>query len=78
MNGKLAYGRPLVVRFANEKPPVETMAKKMDMGSTSKTYQIRSASIPDPTSKSAKIAAIRRKLKDLEEETNLKKKAKDS
>ncbi|CAM8903050.1 unnamed protein product [Rhodiola kirilowii] len=77
MNGRLACGRPLVVRLANEKLPEETKAQKTDIAKTSKPRpMIGSASVP--TCKSAKIAAIKSKLKDLEEESYHAKKAKHS
>ncbi|XP_020585709.1 probable RNA-binding protein 18 [Phalaenopsis equestris] len=67
MNGKLAYGRPLVVRYADEKyhsdtkdlPKTAFNLKKSCFASGSGTCQ---------TSRSAKIAAIKNKLKTLEQE----------
>ncbi|KAL0904205.1 hypothetical protein M5K25_026283 [Dendrobium thyrsiflorum] len=75
LNGRLAYGRPLVVRFASEKylmdakDPAKTTfdLKKPSSSSGGGTGQM---------SRSAKIAAIKNKLKALEQEGSSFKKSK--
>ncbi|MQL78042.1 hypothetical protein Taro_010470 [Colocasia esculenta] len=65
MNGRLACGRPLVVRFANERCFAETGASK----AASDTKKLSNgSSSSSQLGRSAMIAAIRNKLKSLEEE----------
>ncbi|XP_030534953.1 uncharacterized protein LOC115744009 isoform X2 [Rhodamnia argentea] len=73
MHGKLACGRPLVVRLASEKYLVDTVENSSKVrGHLDKTCISGSSS--GQMSKSAKIAAIKSKLKALEEEnSNVKK-----
>lgn len=66
MNGKLVCGRPMVVHLASEKSSMDSgdshrafKDKKLTGGSASKSAQ---------TDRAAKIAAIKNKLKSLEEE----------
>ncbi|KAG6706856.1 hypothetical protein I3842_06G002300 [Carya illinoinensis] len=67
MHGKLACGRPLVVRLASEKYLVETAEKSSKgMGESNRTSI--SGSNSGQMSRGATIAAIRNKLKALEEE----------
>ncbi|KAL7003473.1 hypothetical protein U1Q18_004628 [Sarracenia purpurea var. burkii] len=83
MNGKLACGRPLVVRLASEKTSVETTdssgkligeANKptLSVGSSGQMSRANKPSLAvgslGQMSRSAKIAAIKNKLKALEEE----------
>lgn len=73
MHGKLACGRPLVVRLASEKYLVETAEKSSKgVGESNKTSL--SGTTSGQTSRSAKIAAIKNKLKALEEENSSAKK----
>ncbi|KAA8533683.1 hypothetical protein F0562_031200 [Nyssa sinensis] len=75
MNGKLACGRPLVVRLASEKyleEPSEKFAKAV--GESNKLSFAGSSS--GQMSRGAKIAAIKNKLKDMEEESRGAKKQK--
>lgn len=75
MHGKLACGRPLVVRLASEKYLVETAEKSSKgLGDSNKTSLSGSSS--GQMSKSAKIAAIKNKLKALEEDSSSSKKQK--
>lgn len=75
MNGRSAYGRPLVVRFASEK-------YLMDVKDAAKaTFDLKkpcfsSGSGAGQMSRSAKIAAIKNKLKTLEQEERSFKKSK--
>ncbi|XP_026379019.1 probable RNA-binding protein 18 [Papaver somniferum] len=80
MNGRLACGRPLVVRYASEKYYLEmltTAPKPFKVGIVSeekKASQPGSSTHTGQMSRSAKIAAIKNKLKSLEENCCLKKK----
>ncbi|KAK4784503.1 hypothetical protein SAY86_018871 [Trapa natans] len=81
MHGRLACGRPLVVRLASEKYLAETQQKSSKvMGSASRGGILSSGSLglEQSPSKSAKIAAIKSKLKDLEGESSNAKKLKPS
>ncbi|KAF9615584.1 hypothetical protein IFM89_024673, partial [Coptis chinensis] len=73
MNGKLACGRPLVVRFASEKYMVEAEGNQLKAPSEgSKSSLVGNSS--GQVSRSAKIAAIKNKLKAMEDEgSSLKK-----
>jgi len=69
MHGKLACGRPLVVRLASEKYMVETAEKSCKgVGESNKTSLSGSSS--GQMNRSAKIAAIKNKLKALGEESS--------
>lgn len=75
MNGKLVCGRPLVVRLASEKYLVETANNSSKViGEASKSSIAGSSS--GQVSRSAKIAAIKNKLKAMEEESRGSKKQK--
>ncbi|CAL5364415.1 unnamed protein product [Camellia sinensis] len=75
MNGKLVCGRPLVVRLASEKYLVETANNSSKViGEASKSSIAGSSS--GQVSRSAKIAAIKNKLKAIEEESRGSKKQK--
>lgn len=66
MHGKLICGRPLVVRLAGEKYLMEAAnTSSKPAGVTSKSNLTGSYS--GQTSRSAKIAAIKNKLKSMEE-----------
>ncbi|KAL8519279.1 hypothetical protein ACS0TY_010284 [Phlomoides rotata] len=67
MHGRMACGRPLVVRLASEKYPIEGLPK-----SSKSVEGSRSSVSGGQTSRSAKIAAIKNKLKAIDEEENLK------
>ncbi|PSS33038.1 RNA-binding protein 18 [Actinidia chinensis var. chinensis] len=67
MNGKLACGRPLVVRLASEKYLVETTDSSGKTAGEAHKSGL-SVSSSGQTSRSAKIAAIKNKLKSMEEE----------
>ncbi|KAI3943757.1 hypothetical protein MKW98_004262 [Papaver atlanticum] len=81
MNGRLACGRPLVIRYASEKYYLEmssTSPKPSNVVSEAKkASQAGSSTHSGQMSRSAKIAAIKNKLKSLEDEENccLKKKS---
>ncbi|KAI3902928.1 hypothetical protein MKW92_050153 [Papaver armeniacum] len=83
LNGRLACGRPLVIRYASEKYYLEmssTSPKPFKVGIVSeekKSSQAGSSTHSGQMSRSAKIAAIKNKLKFLEDEENccLKKKS---
>lgn len=75
MNGKLAGGRPLVVRLASEKNLVETTETSSKPIGVAKTSSI-AVSSSGQMSRSAKIAAIKNKLKAMEEEHGSSKKQK--
>lgn len=75
MHGRLACGRPLVVRLASEKAALETGEN------SSKSFGVVSRSISSGSSsgqmsRSAKITAIKNKLKALEEDGSRAKKPK--
>ncbi|GAB4858307.1 hypothetical protein Ancab_009780 [Ancistrocladus abbreviatus] len=75
MHGRLACGRPLVVRLAGEKCLVETVEQSSKtLGESYKPTS--SGNISGQMSRSAKIAAIKNKLKTLEEDSNRSKKQK--
>lgn len=69
MHGKLACGRPLVVRLASEKYLVET-AEKSCKGAGESNKTSLSGSSSGQMNRSAKIAAIKNKLKALGEESS--------
>lgn len=69
MHGKLICGRPLTVRLANEKSLMETAeAAPQRVGTSNKSSLTGRSS--GQMSRSAKIAAIKNKLKEMEEESN--------
>ncbi|KAJ6808047.1 putative RNA-binding protein 18 isoform X1 [Iris pallida] len=65
MNGRLACGRPLVVRFASQKDPAET-SNPVKIACHVKN-QSSSSSTAGEMNRNAKIAAIKNKLRSLEE-----------
>ncbi|CAB4301910.1 unnamed protein product [Prunus armeniaca] len=67
MHGRLACGRPLVVRVSSEKYTVEA-AENSSKGAGEATKTSPSGSSSGQTSRSSKIAAIKNKLKALEAE----------
>ncbi|XP_062120337.1 uncharacterized protein LOC133834679 [Humulus lupulus] len=75
MHGRLACGRPLVVRLASEKYMVES-AEHSSKGVSEPTKVSTAGSNSGQLSRSAKIAAIKNKLKTLEEEGSSAKKQK--
>lgn len=75
MHGRLACGRPLVVRLASEKYMVES-AEHSSKGVSEACKASASGSGSGQLSRSAKIAAIKNKLKALEEEGSSAKKQK--
>ncbi|KAL3011665.1 hypothetical protein AAZX31_07G211400 [Glycine max] len=68
MHGRLACGRPLVVRLAGDKCMLETTDRCISLG----------GGAMGQTSRSAKIVATKNKLKSLEEESSRTKKQKQS
>ncbi|XP_054787215.1 uncharacterized protein LOC129293326 isoform X3 [Prosopis cineraria] len=77
MHGKLACGRPLVVRLASEKSQLETANNSSKaMGEGHKIHFTGNG--VGQTSRSAKIAAIKNKLKSIEEESSRPKKQKQT
>lgn len=75
MHGRLACGRPLVVRLASEKYMVES-AENSSKGVGEANKAVGAGSSTGQMSRSAKIAAIKNKLKALEEEGSSAKKQK--
>ncbi|XP_020221177.1 probable RNA-binding protein 18 isoform X1 [Cajanus cajan] len=81
MHGRLACGRPLVVRLAGEKCMLETADNSAKAVSEVHKMHLTSGGgggAMGQTSRSAKIAAIKNKLKSLEEESSRTKKQKQS
>ncbi|KAF8413212.1 hypothetical protein HHK36_001188 [Tetracentron sinense] len=77
MNGRLACGRPLVVRLASEKYLIETASNPPKaFGEANKSSL--AGSTPRQMSRNAKIAAIKNKLKAMEEESCSTKKQKQA
>lgn len=68
IHGKLVYGRPLVVRLASEKYLVEG-AESSDKSIDTKKPGL-AGSCSGQMTRSAKIAAIKNKLKDMEEKSH--------
>ncbi|KAI0488245.1 hypothetical protein KFK09_028072 [Dendrobium nobile] len=68
MNGRLAYGRPLVVRFASEKYLMDAKDPAKAIFDLRKPCSSSSGGGTGQMSRSAKIAAIKNKLKALEQE----------
>ena len=77
MHGRLACGRPLVVRLASEKYLEEAAQNSSKAGGDTKKSGTAS-STSGQMSRSAKIAAIKNKLKALDEERGSAKKQKAS
>lgn len=79
MNGRLTCGRPLVVRLASEKLFEETTHNphKAVIGCEANKSSLASSSLGQ-MSRSGKIAAIKKKLKALEEESCSAKKPRQS
>ncbi|XP_050223312.1 uncharacterized protein LOC126673273 [Mercurialis annua] len=78
MHGRLACGRPLVVRLASEKYLEEAAQKSSRaIGEINKTGTINGGT-SGQTSRSAKIAAIKNKLRTLEEDASSGKKQKQA
>lgn len=75
MHGRLACGRPLVVRLASEKHLVES-AENCPKGVSEANKTSTSGSSSGQMNRSAKIAAIKNKLKSLEDEGSSGKKQK--
>ncbi|CAI9092283.1 OLC1v1027480C1 [Oldenlandia corymbosa var. corymbosa] len=73
MHGKLVYGRPVVVRLASEKYLMES---SKTIGEASKSNLV--GGFAGQSNKSAKIAAIKSKLKAMEEESHITKKLKQA
>lgn len=74
-HGRLVYGRPLIVHLASEKylaDGEENSAKAVE----AKKYGVTTSSCSGEMSRSAKIAAIRNKLKAMDEEPPESKKQK--
>ncbi|XP_077233077.1 RNA-binding protein-like RNA recognition motif protein [Tasmannia lanceolata] len=76
MDGRFACGRPLVVRLASEKYLIETPNAPTAIGEAKKSMV---SSCPSgQMSRSAKIAAIKNKLKSMEEENPSTKKSRQA
>ncbi|XP_021726723.1 uncharacterized protein LOC110693859 isoform X3 [Chenopodium quinoa] len=75
MHGRLACGRPLVVRLANEKSAAETVESSSKVAGVV-SRSIHSGNSSGQMSRSAKIAAIKNKLKVLEDDGSRAKKQK--
>ncbi|KAJ3682045.1 hypothetical protein LUZ60_014618 [Juncus effusus] len=67
MNGKLIFGRPLVVRLSTERISIEGRNNLSNFGHP-KAKQLKNNVKCDKLDRNAKIAAIRNKLKSLEGE----------
>ncbi|KAL2334766.1 hypothetical protein Fmac_015979 [Flemingia macrophylla] len=80
MHGRLACGRPLVVRLAGEKCMLETAdnSAKPIVDGHKMHLTGGGGGAMGQTSRSAKIAAIKNKLKSLDEESSRTKKQKQS
>lgn len=77
MHGKLVYDRPVVVRLASEKYSIEASNNSSKAkGEASKSSLIGNFS--GQTNRTAKIAAIKNKLKAMEEECHVTKKLKQA
>ncbi|KAF6157659.1 hypothetical protein GIB67_037232 [Kingdonia uniflora] len=69
MNGKLACGRPLIVRFSSEKYLLDTATNPPKaVGNIKKTSTVSSSS-SGQRNRTAKIAAIKNKLKAIEQDS---------
>ena len=77
MHGRLACGRPLVVRLASEKYTLETTNCSTKALCEGQKLHVTGGSTGQ-TSRSAKIAAIKNKLKSLDEDNSRTKKQKHS
>lgn len=77
MHGRLACGRPLVVRLASEKCLIETADNSLKAGGEGHKAHLSGGGMGQ-TSRGAKIAAIKNKLKSLEEESSRPKKQKQT
>lgn len=77
MHGRLACGRPLVVRLANENNLLETADNSSKSVGEGQKLHLTGGSMGQ-TSRNAKIAAIKNKLKSLEEEGSKPKKQKQT
>ncbi|KAL1550726.1 putative RNA-binding protein 18 isoform X1 [Salvia divinorum] len=66
MHGRMACGRPLVVRLASEKYPIDGAVNHSKTGEGSRSLLCGGSG--GQTSRSAKIAAIKNKLKAIDEE----------
>ncbi|XP_027358728.1 probable RNA-binding protein 18 isoform X2 [Abrus precatorius] len=73
MHGRLACGRALVVRLASEKYPLEAADNPTKAASEGHKMHLSGGSSIGQTSRSAKIAAIKNKLKSIEESSRTKK-----
>lgn len=76
MHGKLACGRPLVVRLAKEKYLMEMAEKSGGSGSGSGSESNGLGNGSGQMARSAKIAAIKNKLKAMEESDHVTKRQK--
>ena len=77
MHGRLACGRPLVVRLASEKYMLDTADNSTKAAGEGHKMHLTGGGMGQ-TSRSAKIAAIKNKLKSLEEESSRSKKQKQT
>ncbi|KAK2366816.1 putative RNA-binding protein [Trifolium repens] len=77
MHGKLACGRPLVVRLSSERYALETPSSSTKAVSEGHKLHLTGGGT-EQTSRSAKIAAIKNKLKSLEEDNSRSKKQKQN
>ena len=77
MHGRLACGRPLVVRLASEKYLLETADNSSKAAGEGHKMNLAGGGLAQ-TSRSAKIAAIKNKLKSLEGESSNAKKLKQT
>lgn len=69
MHGRMACGRPLVVRLASDKYPLDGSANPSKTAEGSRS-SLCGGSGGGQTSRSAKIAAIKNKLKAIDEESH--------
>lgn len=78
MHGRFACGRPLVVRLASEKYMLETADMSSKVAGGGHKVHLTGGGVGQTTSRTAKIAAIKNKLKSLEEESSGTKKQKQT
>nr|ACU19086.1 unknown [Glycine max] len=78
MHGRLACSRPLVVCLAGDKCMLETVDSFTKAAGEGHKMHLTGGGAMGQTSRSAKIAAIKNKLKSLEEESFRTKKQKQS
>ncbi|KAL7108354.1 hypothetical protein ACP275_06G107300 [Erythranthe tilingii] len=72
MHGRMACGRPLVVRLASEKDPFEGLANSSKSVEGTRSSSLSGSGCGQIINRSAKIAAIKNKLKAMDDEESYK------